>query len=295
VTRIGFIGLGIMGRPMAMHLLRAGFDVTVHSRRRESAAELEAEGATWAGNGAAASADRDVVITMLPDSPDVELVALAPDGIYASAAPGTLHVDMSSIRPDVAQRLASEAIARGLRALDAPVSGGEKGAVDATLSIMVGGEETDFEAARPIFDALGKTVVRVGPNGAGQTVKAVNQLLVGGIIELVAEGLLVVERSGVDVAAALAVLQGGLAGSRVLELKGAGMHERRFAPGFRIDLHHKDMGIALDTARSLGVPLPLGGVVAQLFVGARAQGFGDLDHSGLLAALETQAGPTVDA
>jgi 2-hydroxy-3-oxopropionate reductase len=126
-------------------------------------------------------------------------------------------------------------------------------------------------------------------------VKAVNQLLVGGIIELVAEGLLVVERSGVDVAAALAVLQGGLAGSRVLELKGAGMHERRFAPGFRIDLHHKDMGIALDTARSLGVPLPLGGVVAQLFVGARAQGFGDLDHSGLLAALETQAGPTVDA
>jgi 2-hydroxy-3-oxopropionate reductase len=295
MTRIGFIGLGIMGRPMAMHLHRAGFDVTVHSRRRESAAELEAEGAAWAEDVGAASAERDVVITMLPDSPDVELVALAPDGIYASAAPGTLHVDMSSIRPDVARRLAEQAGAGGLRTLDAPVSGGEKGAVDATLSIMVGGEETDFDDARPIFDALGKTVVRVGPAGAGQTVKAVNQLLVGGIIELVAEGLLVVERSGVDVAAALTVLQGGLAGSRVLELKGAGMHERRFAPGFRIDLHHKDMGIALDTARSLGVPLPLGGAVAQLFVSARGQGFGDLDHSGLLAALETQAGPSDQA
>jgi 2-hydroxy-3-oxopropionate reductase len=295
VTRIGFIGLGIMGRPMAMHLVRAGFDVTVHSRRRESAAELEAEGATWAETVATASEDRDVVITMLPDSPDVELVALGQDGIYDSAGPGTLHIDMSSIRPQVAQALAEAAGARGLRTLDAPVSGGEKGAVEATLSIMVGGDDADFEAARRIFETLGKTIVLVGPPGAGQTVKAVNQLIVGGVIELVAEGLLLVERSGVDVAAALAVLQGGLAGSRVLEVKGATMHERQFAPGFRIDLHHKDMGIALDTARSLGVPLPLGGTLAQLFVSARSQGLGGLDHSGLLAALENQAGQDGEA
>lgn len=286
MTPIGFVGLGIMGRPMAANLAAAGFDVTVHSRRRESADGAVAAGATWAEDVAAASAGRDVVITMLPDSPDVESVALGPDGIYASADPGTVHLDMSTIRPDVARRLAAEAGAHGLRALDAPVSGGERGAIDATLSIMVGGDEADVAAVRPVLEALGKTIAHVGPNGAGQTVKAANQLIVGGNIELVAEALLLLERSGVDVEPALAVLAGGLAGSRVLDAKGASMHARSFAPGFRIDLHDKDMRIALDTARELDVPLPLGAVVAELFAAARAQELGSLDHSGLLAALE---------
>lgn len=285
---IGFIGLGIMGQPMAANLLSAGFDVTVHSRRPESADELVSRGARWAGTVSGATAGQEAVVTMLPDSPDVESVTLGDGGILASADAGTLLVDMSTIRPEVARAIAAQAAARGVRALDAPVSGGEKGAIDGTLSIMVGGSAPDFAAATPLFDALGKTIVLVGPNGSGQTVKAANQLMVGGIIELLAEALLLVERSGVDVDSALTVLAGGLAGSKVLDAKGSMMSKRQFAPGFRIDLHHKDLGIALRTARTLGLPLPLTEVVAQLFAGARAQGLGSLDHSALLAALENR-------
>jgi 2-hydroxy-3-oxopropionate reductase len=287
---IGFIGLGIMGKPMAANLLSAGFDVIVHSRRRESANELVSKGARWADTISDAAAGQDAVITMLPDSPDVESVAMGDGGILASAESGMLFVDMSTIRPEVARTISAQADARGVRMLDAPVSGGERGAIDGTLSIMVGGSGLDFAAAAPLFDALGKTVVHVGPSGSGQTVKAANQLMVGGIIQLVAEALVIVERSGVDVAPALTVLAGGLAGSRVLDAKGAAMHERQFAAGFRIDLHHKDMGIALETGRALGLPLPLTGVVAQLFIAARAQGLGSLDHSALLAALDLLAG-----
>jgi len=288
VKAIGFIGLGIMGQPMAANLLSAGFDVTVHSRRPESADELVSRGARWAGTVSGATAGQEAVVTMLPDSPDVESVTLGDGGILASADAGTLLVDMSTIRPEVARAIAAQAAARGVRALDAPVSGGEKGAIDGTLSIMVGGSAPDFAAAAPLFDALGKTIVLVGPNGSGQTVKAANQLMVGGIIELLAEALLLVERSGVDVDSALTVLAGGLAGSKVLDAKGSMMRKRQFAPGFRIDLHHKDMGIALRAGRTLGLPLPLTEVVAQLFAGARAQGLGSLDHSALLAALENR-------
>jgi 2-hydroxy-3-oxopropionate reductase len=290
VKTVGFIGLGIMGQPMAANLLAAGFDVTVHSRRRESADELVSRGARRADSISGATAGREAVITMLPDSPDVESVALGEDGILAAAQAGTLFIDMSTIRPEVARAVAAQAATRGVRALDAPVSGGEKGAIDGTLSIMVGGSPQDFADAGPLFGALGKTVVHVGPSGSGQTVKAANQLMVGGIIELVAEALLLVERSGVDVGPALTVLAGGLAGSKVLDAKGATMSRRQFAPGFRIDLHHKDMGIALEAGRALGLPLPLTGTVAQLFIAARAQGLGALDHSALLAALENMAG-----
>jgi 2-hydroxy-3-oxopropionate reductase len=277
---------------MAANLLSAGFDVTVHSRRRESAGDLERKGARWAGTVSGATAGQDAVITMLPDSPDVESVTLGEGGILASAAAGTLLLDMSTIRPEVARAIAAQAVERGIRALDAPVSGGEKGAIDGTLSIMVGGSPQDFAAAAPLFDALGKTIMLVGPSGSGQTVKAANQLMVGGIIELLAEALLLVERSGVDVDSALTVLAGGLAGSKVLDAKGSMMSKRQFAPGFRIDLHHKDMGIALKTARSLGLLLPLTEVVAQLFADARAQRLGSLDHSALLAALENGVGGT---
>jgi 2-hydroxy-3-oxopropionate reductase len=290
MTEIGFIGLGIMGRPMAGHLLAAGHRMAVNSRRQSSAGDLISRGATWYDDPASLARESEIVITMLPDSPDVRVVALAEGGVFDGLAPGSLYIDMSTIRPAVARELAARGADRGIGTLDAPVSGGEAGAINGTLSIMVGGSSEDFERARPMFEVMGKTISHVGPAGAGQTVKATNQLLVGGAIELLAEAVLLLERSGVDFSSAVDVLAGGLAGSRVLDAKAAGMRARRFTPGFRIDLHHKDMGIVQDLARELSVPLPLGAQVTQLFLAARAQGLGDLDHSGLLRALEKAAG-----
>jgi 2-hydroxy-3-oxopropionate reductase len=231
-----------------------------------------------------------VVITMVPDSPDVEAVALGEDGIYAHAKPGTLHVDMSSIRPDVARRVAEAGRERGMRVLDAPVSGGEQGAIDATLSIMVGGEAADFADARPVLEAVGKTVVHVGPAGSGQTVKAANQLIVAGTIELVAEAIVFLEAYGVDTEAAVKVLAGGLAGNAIFDRKGAAMLRRDFTPGFRVELHHKDMGIVTAAAREAGVVVPLGALVAQLMASAKAAGDGGLDHSALLRGVERLCG-----
>jgi 2-hydroxy-3-oxopropionate reductase len=227
---------------------------------------------------------------MLPDSPDVEAVALGEDGIVAHAAPGTLFVDMSSVRPDLARRLGEAGAARGLRVLDAPVSGGEQGAIEATLSIMVGGAAEDFEYARPVLNVLGKTVVHVGPAGSGQTVKAANQLIVAGTIELVAEAIVFLRAHGVDTEAAVRVLAGGLAGSAVLDRKTAGMLAGEFRPGFRIALHHKDLGIVTAAAREAGVVIPLGAVVAQLMGAMRARGHGSLDHSALLLLVEQLSG-----
>jgi 2-hydroxy-3-oxopropionate reductase len=227
---------------------------------------------------------------MLPDSSDVEAVALGEDGIYAHAKPGTLHLDMSSIRPDVAKQAAEAGKERGIRVLDAPVSGGEQGAIDATLSIMAGGDPNDFADARPVLEAVGRTVVHVGPVGAGQTVKAANQLIVAGTIELVAEAIVFLEAYGVDMEAAIKVLAGGLAGNAILERKAAGMLARDFTPGFRIELHHKDMGIVTSAAREAGVVVPLGAVVAQLIASLKAQGDGGLDHSALLKLVEQLSG-----
>jgi 2-hydroxy-3-oxopropionate reductase len=286
MATVGFVGLGIMGRPMAANLVKAGFDVVGYSRQSEPAAGLVRQGGRSAASIAAVTAESDVLITMLPDSPDVEEVVLGEQGILAHARPGLLLIDMSTIRPQSEMAIAEAAQAVGVRMLDAPVSGGEPGAVSATLSIMVGGSAEDFAAALPVLEAMGKTVAHVGATGAGQIVKAANQLLVGGIIELVSEALLLLEASDVDAQAAVAVLAGGLAGNRVLELKAAGMLARQFTPGFRIDLHHKDLGIVLATAREAGIALPVTGLVAQLFVAARAQGLGSLDHTGLLKVLE---------
>jgi len=288
-TTVGFVGLGIMGTPMAANLVRAGYEVIGHDVDPDRVAQLVAAGGAAAGSVAAA-AGADVVITMLPDSPQVEDVVLGPDGLLEHAKPGLLLVDTSTIRPDVAERVAKAAAERGVRALDAPVSGGEKGAVDGTLSIMVGGAAEDVEAARPLLDVVGGTVVHVGPSGAGQTVKAANQLVVAGTYALVAEAIVLLDASGVDPGPALDVLAGGLAASRVLELKRASMVAREFTPGFRIDLHHKDMGIALAAAREAGVALPVTGLVAQLVAAARAQGLGALDHSALLMVAETISG-----
>ncbi len=284
---IAFIGLGIMGAPMARNLLAAGFDVTGHNRSPAKTDRFAESGGRGAETIAAAVRDADVIATMVPDTPDVRAVL---GEVFAHAREGALVIDFSTIRPDAAAELAAEGARRGFRVLDAPVSGGEKGAVDGALSIMVGGAEEHFEAARPVFDAVGTTVVHVGPAGAGQTVKAANQLVVAGALELLAEAIVFLEAHGVDAEAALKVLGGGLAGSTVLERKGAGMLARDFTPGFRVELHDKDMGIVTAAAREAGVVIPLGAAVAQLIASAKAQGDGGLDHSALLRLVARMSG-----
>ena len=294
MTTIGFIGLGIMGLPMAGNLVKAGYDVVGFNRSRPKVDRFVDAGGRGAGDVAEAVRDADIVITMLPDSPDVEQVVLGDDGVLANAASGTLLVDMSTIRPATARLLADEGGKAGVRVLDAPVSGGEQGAVDGALSIMVGGAKQDFEAARPALDSVGSTVVHVGPPGAGQTVKAANQLIVAGTIELVAEALVLLEAQGVDTRSAVQVLAGGMAGNRILERKATGMLARDFKPGFRVELHHKDLGIVQETAREAGVVVPLGAVVAQLMASLQGQGHGGLDHTALLALVEQLSGRAHD-
>jgi 2-hydroxy-3-oxopropionate reductase len=290
MSSIAFIGLGIMGGPMAKNLLDAGHDVIGYNPSQPPVERHIAAGGRGVGSISEAVKDVDVVITMVPDSPDVESVALGEDGIYAHARAGTLHIDCSSIRPDVAVRVAEQGRAHAMTVVDAPVSGGERGAIDAALSIMVGGEDAAFERARPILEAMGKTIVHVGPAGSGQTVKAANQLLVAGTIELVAEAIVFLEAHGVDTVAAVKVLAGGLAGNSILDRKAAGMLKRDFTPGFRIDLHHKDMGIVTAAARTAGVALPLGDHVAGLIGSLKAQGHGQLDHGALLLLVDQLSG-----
>ncbi|MFY1691655.1 2-hydroxy-3-oxopropionate reductase [Plantactinospora sp. WMMB782] len=290
MTSIGFIGLGIMGGPMAVNLVRAGHDVVGHDVSPDRNTALEQAGGKVADSIGELVRQVDVVITMVRDSADVEAVALGDDGILAHARPGQLYVDMSSISPTTARQVGEAGRIRSVRVLDAPVSGGEAGAVEGNLSIMVGGEPADFAAALPLLEVLGATVVHVGPAGAGQTVKAANQLVVAGTIELVAEAIVFLEAYGVDTEAAVRVLAGGLAGNRILDRKAAGMLAREFQPGFRIDLHHKDMGIVTSAAREAGVVIPLGAAVAQLLAALRAQGDGGLDHSALLKLVEQLSG-----
>jgi len=282
MTTVAFIGLGIMGGPMAANLVKAGFEVVGYNRSPEPVKRLIDAGGRGAESVADAVRGADVIVTMVPDSPDVEAVTGGDDGVFAAAKSGAIYVDMSTIRPDVAVRVAEAGHKAGLRVLDAPVSGGEAGAVEGSLSIMVGGEPADFAAAKPVLEAVGKTIVHVGPAGSGQTVKAANQLIVAGNIQLLAEAVVFLEAYGVDTKAALEVLGGGLAGSTVLNRKGPNMLSREFAPGFRLALHHKDMGIVTSAAREAGVVIPLGSAVAQLIAALVARGDGGLDHSGLL-------------
>ena len=289
MTNVAFIGLGIMGNPMAGHLAKAGHAVTAFTRH-PNYDDLEAAGGKGAGSLEEAVADADVVCVMVPDSPDVRDVLEGEGGVFDSAKPGTLVVDFSSIRPDVTVELAKTAKQRGFRLLDAPVSGGEAGAKNAALSIMVGGDAQDFQEAKPLFDVVGKTVVHVGGNGSGQTVKAANQLIVASNIQALAEAVAFLKAYDVDLESALEVLGGGLAGSAVLNQKKQNMISGSFEPGFRIALHHKDMGIVISAAREAGVVVPVAALVAQLMASALANGDGGLDHSGLLRGVERLSG-----
>jgi 2-hydroxy-3-oxopropionate reductase len=284
---IGFIGLGVMGAPMARNLVAAGHDVVVYNRSRR-----EVEGASWAESPRAVAEQADVIVTMLPDSPQVEEVV---GEVLAGASAGSLIVDMSTISPVVTRELAEKAKEKGVGYLDAPVSGGDVGAQNATLSIMAGGSEEDFARAKPIFEALGKTIVHVGPTGSGQVVKACNQVVVALTIEAVSEALVLGSKAGVDPATIIEVLSGGMAGNKVMTVRGRNFLEHDFEPGFRIDLHHKDLGIALSTGRELGVPLPATAAVNEMLGALRAKGLGDRDHSALLTFVEELAQHTIGA
>jgi 2-hydroxy-3-oxopropionate reductase len=290
---IGFIGLGIMGAPMARNLMAAGYALTVLDVVKPAMDALVAEGATAGSTPRQVAADTDVLVTMLPDSPQVQEVYLGADGAYEALREGWLTIDMSSIAPGTARELAERATAAGAQALDAPVSGGDKGAIAGTLSIMVGGDEAAFERARPILEVMGATIVLCGPAGAGQVVKVCNQVVVGVVIEAVSEALVLGAKAGVDPSRIADVLQGGLAATKVLEMRRDNFLTGSFDPGFRIRLHLKDLKNALELARDAGVALPAAAGVEQLMRAAEANGRGDYDHSGLVTVLEDLAGSRV--
>jgi 2-hydroxy-3-oxopropionate reductase len=288
--KVGFIGLGIMGRPMAKNLMEAGYELVLHNRSPEKAEELAKE-----GNATAAESPRqvaqacDLVITMLPDSPDVEAVVAGEGGVLEGIRDGALLVDMSTISPVVTKELSAKVREKGASMLDAPVSGGDVGAIEGALSIMVGGSEEDFERARPLFDVMGKAATHVGPIGAGQVVKACNQIVVALTIEAVSEALVLGSKGGVTPEKLVEALSGGLAGSAVMEAKKEKFFSHDFEPGFRIEFHHKDLGIALAAGREYGVALPATAIVDQMFEALKAKGRGDRDHSALLTLLEEAA------
>jgi 2-hydroxy-3-oxopropionate reductase len=286
---LGLIGLGIMGRPMARNLLKAGYALTVHDVTRAAVDELVAEGATAGTSPRQVAETTDVLITMLPDSPQVREVYLGPDGAFEALRPGWLAIDMSSIAPSTARELAERAAAAGADAIDAPVSGGDKGAIAGTLSIMVGGTEAAFGRALPILQAMGKTIVHVGPAGAGQVVKVCNQVVVAVVIEAVSEALVLGAKAGVDPARIVDVLQGGLAATKVLEMRRENMLSGSFDPGFRIRLHRKDLKNAMELAAETEVALPAAALVEQLMRAMAASGRADYDHSGLITILEDLA------
>jgi 2-hydroxy-3-oxopropionate reductase len=278
---VGFIGLGIMGKPMAQNLLRAGYPLVVLNRSRAAVDELVAEGAQPGDSPRDVASRSQVVITMLPDSPDVEAVVLGNDGVAQGIDGTALYIDMSTIAPASARKIAETLGARGVDVLDAPVSGGEQGAKNAALSIMAGGSDAAFERAKPILEALGKNIVHVGPSGAGQVTKACNQIVVGVTLEAVAEALALAEASGVDPAKVRAALLGGFAQSKVLEVHGQRMIERNFVPGFKAKLHRKDMNIAAQAGDERALDLVAAKLVRERFDELLAKGEGERDHSAL--------------
>jgi 2-hydroxy-3-oxopropionate reductase len=284
--RIGFIGLGIMGKPMAKNLLKAGYPLIVYDVNKTPVEELADLGAHTADSPAAVASQVKKIITMLPDGPEVEAVVTGKNGILEAATPETILIDMSSISPTVTRKIAAALATKGARALDAPVSGGEPGAINAQLAIMVGGPEDLFEGAKPIFAALGKSAVLVGGAGAGQITKLVNQILVAIHLEAMGEALLLAVKAGVDPMKVYEAIKGGLAGSNVLNAKVPLVLARNFKPGFKIRLHQKDLKNALETARNLDLSLPVTEIVRKMVDSLVAQGKGEEDHGGILQFLE---------
>jgi 2-hydroxy-3-oxopropionate reductase len=287
--RIGFIGLGIMGRPMAQNLLQSAYELTVHNRSPEKAQELGEAGASVASSPREVAQKSDVIITMLPDSPQVREVVAGEDGVLEGIHEGALLIDMSTISPVVTKELAQAVKEKGASMLDAPVSGGDVGAIEGTLSIMVGGDEDDFQRAMPLFEAMGKTITHVGPTGAGQVVKAANQVVVALSIEAVSEALVLGSAGGVSPEKVLDVLSGGLAGNKVMEVKRQKFLSHTFEPGGKVEFHHKDLGIALAAGREYGVVLPVTAVVHQMFEALMARRRGGWDHSSLITLVEALA------
>src|ERR1051326_642826 len=288
--RVGFVGLGIMGKPMARNVLKAGFPLTVHNRSRAKVDELVKDGAAAAASPKEVASVADIIITMLPNSPDVELVALGPNGLKDGAKTGQLLIDMSTINPIVSQKIAAELARGGVAMVDAPVSGGEKGAIDGTLSIMAGGTPADFERALPVFNALGKTITHMGSLGSGGFTKLANQIIVAINLTAIGEALVFGTKAGVDPQKMVRALSGGLAGSKCLDQKSEKILTGDFAPGFKVDLHFKDLNLIQDAARSVGAPIPAAALVEQLFAALRVRGRGGLDHSSIVTIFEDLAG-----
>ncbi len=284
--KVGFIGLGIMGKPMAKNLMKAGYELVLYNRTLEKAEELAEDGAEVAVDPREVAENSDIIVTMLPDSPDVRNVVVGENGVLEGIKNGSLLVDMSTISPVVTEELATKVKERGASMLDAPVSGGDVGAEEGTLSIMAGGSEEDFERAKPLFDAMGQTVTYVGPTGAGQVTKAANQVVVALTIEAVSEALVLGSKGGVAPEKVLDVLSGGLAGNKVMEVKREKFLSHTFDPGFRSELHHKDLGIALAAGREYGVVLPVTAIVDQMLLVMKKKGWGGEDHSALLRVIE---------
>ena len=288
--QIGFVGLGIMGKPMAKNLLKAGYSLMVYDVRAEPVEELVTDGASMASSSREVAQVTDTIITMLPDSADSERAILGENGVLEGAKAGSIIIDMSSIAPLVSQKIAAEAAGKSVEMLDAPVSGGEPGAISGTLAIMVGGKQEIFDQCLPILNSVGRSVVRVGDVGAGNFVKLANQIIVAANIEAVGEAFALAQKAGIDPDLVFQAIRGGLAGSAVMEAKAPMIMDRNFNPGFRIRLHQKDLHNALLTGKDLGVPLPVTGLVQQMLGALMNQGKGDNDHSAIVNFIEEMAG-----
>ena len=292
MDRIGFIGLGLMGKPMALNLVKTGFTLTVHSRSQAPVNALVAAGAAGADTPAAVAASSDVIITMVPDSPDVKAVLEGPQGVFDSVRPGSVIIDMSTIAPAAAREFAAKATSLGVSMLDAPVSGGEVGAINASLSVMVGGDAAALERVRPVLNAVGNPdrVVHIGPSGSGQVCKACNQICIGGALASVSEAFAIARKAGIDPGKVREALLGGFAASKVLDVHGERILKGNFVPGFKTKLYHKDLGIVGQTIHELDVPAPIAALVQQYVSALMAAGRGEEDYSALAKAVFAAAG-----
>lgn len=292
-STIGFIGLGLMGRPMAANLLKAGYSVVVHNRSRPAVDALAAAGATAASSPREVAGQCDVVITCVPDAPDVERVVLGEDGIASGARPGLIYIDMSTISPPFTRRLAAQLADQDITMLDAPISGGDIGAQKGTLTIMVGGPREAFERCLPIFEAMGERITHIGDSGAGQIAKVCNQIIVAGTMSVMGEALVLATKSGVDAGRVVEAISGGAARCWALEVRAPQLLRRELDPGFKAQMQYKDLNIVAETGRAAAVPLPVTAVVRELYAAMMAAGRGELDNSAVVTVLEDLAGVQV--